>query len=388
MVALGAAAGGLNALLITRLRIPPLIVTLGSYSLFRGVAEGVTRGVDNFTDFPSSFVYLGQGYFFKSIPVQLPIFVVGAVFFWVLLHRSAIGRTLSAIGYSTEGTRHAGVPVERRIALAYILSGLCAGLAAVIYAARVGQAKADAGIDYELAAITAVVLGGTSIFGGRGSIVGTSLGLFAIAILQNGLLLSDLPSELGGILTGVLLLLAIGADWRLRPPAARKLAPHGAEEFEMKNSQLAVLCIVILAAAVIVTGGNFLLIRNLPAIAPAPASSSTGPQTSNATPAAKSLTIAMMPKAKGNAYFIACEKGAEEAAKQLGANLIWDGPNNTDPAKQNEIVETWITRGVDAIAISCENKEGVSTVLQKGAMRGLKSLRLTRMPIRMRGIFL
>jgi rhamnose transport system substrate-binding protein len=367
-VGLGAAAGGLNAVLITRLRIPPLIVTLGSYSLFRGVAEGVTRGVDNFTDFPSSFVYLGQGYFLKWIPVQLPIFVVAAIFFWFLLHRSAIGRTLSAIGYSMEGSRHAGVPVEKRIALTYILSGLCAGLAAVIYAARVGQAKADVGTDYELAAITAVVLGGTSIFGGRGTIVGTLLGLFAIAILQNGLRLSDLPSELAGILTGVLLLLAIGADWRLRPPAARKLAPHGAEEFEMKNSQLAVLCIVILAAAVIVTGGNFLMFRNTPFYSGTSAISSP----SSPAPATKALTIAMMPKAKGNAYFIACEKGAEEAAKQLGANLIWDGPDNTDPAKQNEIVETWITRGVDAIAISCENKEGVSTVLQKARAAGIK----------------
>jgi len=136
----------------------------------------------------------------------------------------------------------------------------------------------------------------------------------------------------------------------------------------MKNSQLAVLCIVILAAAVIVTGGNLLMFRNTPFYSGTSAISSP----SSPVPAVKALTIAMMPKAKGNAYFIACEKGAEEAAKQLGANLIWDGPDNTDPAKQNEIVETWITRGVDAIAISCENKEGVSTVLQKARAKGIK----------------
>jgi rhamnose transport system substrate-binding protein len=366
VLALGAAAGGLNAWLITRLRIPPLIVTLGSYSLFRGIAEGLTRGVDNFTNFPSSFVFLGQGYILKWIPAQLPIFVLAAVGFWVLLHRSAIGRTLSAIGFSMEGARHAGIAVEKRVALTYVLSGFCAALAAIIYAARVGQAKADAGTNYELAAITAVVLGGTSIFGGTGSIIGTLLGLFAIAILQNGLILSDLPGELAGILTGVLLLLAIGADWRQRPRTPKSHAPHGAEEFEMKNSQLTVLCLVILAAAVIVTGGNFLMIKNLPSITASP-SAAPSP-----TPATKTLTIAMMPKAKGNAYFIACEKGAEEAAKQLGVNLIWDGPTNTDPAKQNEIVETWITRGVDAIAISCENKEGVSTVLQKAKNAGIK----------------
>jgi rhamnose transport system permease protein len=361
-VALGALAGWMNAALITRLRIPPLIVTLGSYSLFRGVAEGITKGVDNFTNFPARFVFLGQGYFWNWLPAQLPILIFAALGFWLLLHRSAIGRMLSAIGYSPEGARHAGIAVERRVALAYILSGLCAGVAAVIYAARVGQAKADAGTGYELSAITAVVLGGTSIFGGTGSIIGTLLGLFAIAILQNGLRLADLPPELAGILTGGLLLVAIGADWRHRP-ATKAHAPAGAEEFDMKNSQLAVLCLVILAAALIVTGGNYFLVKNLP-----------GKQAEWAqTPVApKALTIAMMPKSKGNAYFIACRKGADEAAKELGIDLIWDGPTDPDPAKQNEIVETWITRGVDAIAVSCENKEGLSTVLRKARQAGIK----------------
>src|ERR1700728_3492421 len=126
-VALGAIAGALNATLITRLRIPPLIVTLGSYSLFRGVAEGITKGVDNFTNFPVRFVFLGQGYFWSWLPAQLPILIFAALGFWLLLHRSAIGRMLSAIGFSPEGARHAGIAVERRVALAYILSGLCAG---------------------------------------------------------------------------------------------------------------------------------------------------------------------------------------------------------------------------------------------------------------------
>jgi rhamnose transport system substrate-binding protein len=83
-------------------------------------------------------------------------------------------------------------------------------------------------------------------------------------------------------------------------------------------------------------------------------------------------TIAMMPKSKGNAYFIACHKGADKAAKELGINLIWDGPTDTDPAKQNEIVETWITQGVDAIAVSVENRDGLSTALRKARDKGIK----------------
>jgi rhamnose transport system substrate-binding protein len=86
----------------------------------------------------------------------------------------------------------------------------------------------------------------------------------------------------------------------------------------------------------------------------------------------KQLTIAMMPKSKGNAYFISCRKGAEQAAKDLGVKLLWDGPTEPDPARQNEIVETWITRGVDVIAVSVENKEGLSTALRKAKEKGIK----------------
>jgi rhamnose transport system substrate-binding protein len=94
------------------------------------------------------------------------------------------------------------------------------------------------------------------------------------------------------------------------------------------------------------------------------------PETGGA--ADKPLTIAMMPKSKGNAYFISCRKGAEQAAKELGVKLLWDGPTEPDPARQNEIVETWITRGVDVIAVSVENREGLSTALRKAKDKGIK----------------
>lgn len=210
----GVLAGSLNALLIARFRIPALIVTLGTFSLFRGLAEGITGTGEyaNFTNFPDGFLFLGQGYLAGGIPAQLPVFLVVAAGFWVLLHRTALGRSLYAIGYSPEGARHAGIPVGRRLALVYILSGVVASLAAVIYVSHLGQAKADAGTGYELSAITAVVLGGTSIFGGRGNIHGTLLGLLAIAVLQNGLILADQPKELAGILTGILLIASIVAN--------------------------------------------------------------------------------------------------------------------------------------------------------------------------------
>src|SRR5689334_25392780 len=88
----------------------------------------------------------------------------------------------------------------------------------------------------------------------------------------------------------------------------------------------------------------------------------------------RKLTIALMPKSKGNAYFVSCKNGAERAAKDLGVDLIFDGPTDPDPAKQNEIIENWITLGVDAIAVACENKEGISTALRKAKQKRIKVL--------------
>jgi rhamnose transport system permease protein len=207
---IGAAAGGLNAGLITRLRLPPLIVTLGTYSLFRGLAEAITRGVDTFTDFPASFLALGQDQL-AGLPTQAWIFLAAAVGIWLLVHRTTFGRSLRAIGYAPEGARYAGLPVERRLAAAYILAGVVSALAAIIYTARLGQAKADAGTGYELYAITAVVLGGTSIFGGSGSVHGTLLGVATIAVLSNGLIHTRQPREVAGMLTGALLLFALAS---------------------------------------------------------------------------------------------------------------------------------------------------------------------------------
>ena len=207
-IGVGALAGGLNAALITRLRLPPLIVTLGTFSLFRGLAEAITRGVDTFTNFPSSFLFLGQERWL-GIPAQAPVFIVAVIFFWLLVHRTTFGRTFRALGFAPEGVRFAGIPVERRIAMTYVLAGIVSAIAAIIYTARLGQAKADAGNGYELFAITAVVLGGTSIFGGTGSVHGTLLGVAAIAVLQSGIVHALQPSEMAGMLTGALLILAL-----------------------------------------------------------------------------------------------------------------------------------------------------------------------------------
>lgn len=356
-LAIGCAGGALNGLLIAEYKVPPLIVTLGSFSAFRGIAEGITRGAVNYSGFPKPFLFLGQGYLL-GVPAQAPLFLLALAGYAILLHRSVIGRALYAIGFAGEGARYAGINVARRIGLVYFLSGLAASIAAVIYVAHLGQAKADAGTGYELDAITAVVLGGASVAGGRGTILGTVLGLFSISVLQNGLHLAALPSELTGILTGTVLVLVIAMD-RMHG-GGETIAEEGEE---MKNSQVAILCAAILAGALITAGSNIWLVRSMRMTGPAAA------PTSGHTP-----VIAVMPKAKGDPYFVSCRTGAEEAARELGVELIWDGPTGLDAAKQNEIVESWITRGVDAIAVAVENQAGISTVLRKARAKGIHVL--------------
>jgi rhamnose transport system substrate-binding protein len=223
------------------------------------------------------------------------------------------------------------------------------------------------------------VLGGTSIFGGRGSVPGTLLGLFAIAVLQNGLRLADLPAELAGVLTGTLLRLAIGLD-RKSPPARAAWVSHPSlEVMNVKNSQVAVICAAILAAALINVTSTVVLVQSLSRerfgreVAAAPPGAGTqSASTGYLAPGRGQITVAMMPKSKGNAYFIACRKGALEASAELGVKLIWDGPTEPDPAKQNEVIDTWITRGVDVIAVAVENRQGISSVLRKARDRGIK----------------
>jgi ABC-type sugar transport system substrate-binding protein len=115
-----------------------------------------------------------------------------------------------------------------------------------------------------------------------------------------------------------------------------------------------------------------LLVLPAALLLPACNKTETEPSAEHSAAAGKKLTIAFMPKSKGNSYFINCEKGAREAVRELGVDLLFDGPTNTDPAKQNEIVENWITLGVDVMAVACENKEGISGALKKAQEKGIK----------------
>jgi ribose/xylose/arabinose/galactoside ABC-type transport system permease subunit len=203
----GVGAGLFNGLFITLLDLHPLVVTLGTFALFQGLAYGLSKA-EAVSDFPDWFAYFGQAYF-GPVPGQLFIFIVAVVVVWMILSRTRFGRYVYAIGNNEEAARFSGVPVRRVKLALYSGIGLLVGMAAVIYTSRVYTARGDSGLGLELDVISAVVLGGASIYGGSGTIGGTVLGVLIIATLRNGLVLAGVPSTWQVFVLGVLLLVAV-----------------------------------------------------------------------------------------------------------------------------------------------------------------------------------
>ncbi|HET9069625.1 MAG TPA: ABC transporter permease [Amaricoccus sp.] len=206
-VAVGTLAGVLNGIIITRFRVPALIATLGTLALYRGIAEGVSQA-RSVRGYPDWFLVLGQGDVL-GMPTQLWLLFLVAIVAAVVLGWTTWGRTTYAIGSNEVAARFSGLGVDRAKIAIYAASGFVSALAAVIFVSRVSTTRSDMGTGLELDAITAVVLGGTSIFGGRGTVIGTILGLILIQALKNGLSLAGVKSDGTTVLIGAVLILTI-----------------------------------------------------------------------------------------------------------------------------------------------------------------------------------
>jgi rhamnose transport system permease protein len=212
----GALCGLFNGLLVAKLGLPSLVVTLGTLALFRGLAF-VVLGDRAVSEFPLGFTDFG----FLNVPgTQIPwtavVFAVLAVITFVVLHRSWIGRDVYAIGNNEEAARFSGVEVDRLKIGLFVTSGTLAALAGVVFTARFASARPDNALGFELDVVTAVLLGGVSIFGGRGSLVGVVLALFLIGALRNLLNLEDVAAEKQSIVIGTLLIVSVIATNALR----------------------------------------------------------------------------------------------------------------------------------------------------------------------------
>jgi len=205
----GALAGLLNGLVIVKLNLPSLAVTIGTLALFRGLAY-VLLGDQAVADFPAGYTAFGMNTLGASfIPLPFVIVIAAAVLFTVLLQATAFGRSLYAIGANPTAAAFSGIEVAQIRLRLFVMSGLVSALAGIIYTLRFTSARGDNGEGFELSVIAAVLFGGVSIFGGRGSMIGVLLSLLIVGVLKNALTLDDVSSETLTIVTGVLLLASV-----------------------------------------------------------------------------------------------------------------------------------------------------------------------------------
>ena len=211
----GVLCGLLNGTLITKLKLPPFIVSLGTMSAFRGISYVMNNGQPY--NVPS-YKYLGDGVIF-GIPVSVLIFIFFVAIAGFLLKYTRLGRYTYAIGSNSEAAFHAGVNVDRNLIYIYTLTGFFVGVAAMIATSRTVSAQPTAGISLELDIIAAVVIGGASLSGGRGTITGTIIGTLLISFLRNGCTLLGISTNVQLIVIGAIIIIAVAVDQLARNKA-------------------------------------------------------------------------------------------------------------------------------------------------------------------------
>lgn len=211
--------GAFSGWMITRFAIPPFIVTLAMMLVGSGLAYLIAKG-QSIYQIPDSFVWLGRGADLFGLPNAVVLMIVLYALAHVLMSRMKWGRYLYAVGGNREAARLSGVPVERMLLFAYIMSGLLAGLGGVIMASQLKSGSATYGNMYELYVIAAVVVGGTSLSGGEGKVLGTLIGAFTIAVIQNGMNLTNVESYTQKVVLGLVILFAVLMD-KLRTESNR-----------------------------------------------------------------------------------------------------------------------------------------------------------------------
>jgi simple sugar transport system permease protein len=213
MLAFGAGIGAFQGYFVAYQKIPAFIVTLAGLSAIRGIALVLTGGFSILIP-PSLFLTIGRGTLF-GIPYPAIIGLLVAVLGYVVLTSTLYGRRVCAVGANAEAARRVGMPARRVVASVYVWSGVAAALAALVVAARLGSGSSNAAVGTELDVIAAVVLGGTSLMGGRGTIIGTVLGALTISVISNGLILAHIDAFYTQIVTGAIILVAIWLNTRL-----------------------------------------------------------------------------------------------------------------------------------------------------------------------------
>lgn len=332
LAALGVASflGLLNGLMVTRGKLPPFIATLGMMSAARGLAL-VYSGGRPASGFSHQFLSLSEG------PVLVGIMVLVYALAALVLQRSVYGRSIYALGGNEQAAWLSGLPTERLKCSVYVLSGFLAGLAAIMLTARLNSAQPIAGVMYELDAIAAVVMGGTSLTGGQGGVLGTLFGALIMGVLRNGLNLLEVSADMQQVVIGVVIVLAVLVD-RSREQIS------GTLNLQLRQHPRRSALLATAALALVVLGAT---------------SYRTSHQKSGPV-------VAFVMKTKNNPFWVDMEEAAQKSAQTAGVRLIVQAPEReTDVEKQMQIVENLIQKRVSALVLApCGSKEIVPAILK------------------------
>ena len=383
--------GLVNGALVAKAKIPPLIVTLGTLSIALGLAQVITGGIDirsvpeAMTDFSTYIKILG----IPALPfVALVVVIIGGI----VLHKTRFGRYTYAIGSNEESARRVGVHVSRHLIMIYALMGLLAGLGAVLALAQFGTTTIAGQSLTNLNVIAAVVIGGTSIFGGEGSIFGTVVGLFIPAVLQAGFVIIGVQPFWQGVAVGAVLIAAVWVDQSRRAAALR----GGAHQPNPRSVPSQRLCIrqvkgISVNRTTALTAAGLLLVAlplaactsSKPTETASPAQQGGG-GSATAAPTAATSSMAAPAKASknynlqfiqgvaGDEFYITMQCGMEAEAAKLGVSVKTQGAQKFDPTLQKPIVDSVAAGKPDAILVAPTDVTAMQAPLKAAAGAGTK----------------
>jgi ribose transport system substrate-binding protein len=362
LAALGAGAlvGWTNGTIVTRLKVNPFITTLGMMSILRGIVQVITRSAPP-TGFPESFLKIAWGTVFKihlpwgpSFDVRFPVVLLVAAMIAgdFLLRRLTYLRQVYFVGSNEEAARLTGIPTARVKTFAFMLTGFLAGLTGVVVTSRANAIDANAGMGAELRVIAAVIVGGASLSGGRGSILGSFLGLMLMQIITTGLVFIDVAPEAQQIAVGLVLILAAvialsGSSFGRR---------FAARLFTTRNKKMERIISVVLAIALIIV----IVVK-------------VGPHRPGAALVDKSQAdqhYVMISAVTGGPYWIDSKAGLYDKAKELGVSAVFTGPPTVDVNAQIDAVERAIAQKVDGI-IMVAVADAITPAINKAVEAGI-----------------
>ncbi|WP_104108986.1 MULTISPECIES: substrate-binding domain-containing protein [unclassified Arthrobacter] len=364
----GALAGAINGLLVTKTRMPSFIATLATMSIFAGLTLQFSQG-NPVKVTSESFLFLGQGHLL-GIPTPIWIMVGATVLFGYILARTRYGRELYATGDNEDAARLAGVNTARVKIMAFMISGVLAAVAGFILTARLGTAQPTAGSGLELSAIAAVIIGGTSLAGGRGALLGTVVGAVLLSMIDNGLNLLNVSPFLQGVVKGAVILFAVYIDrnsgvlmriFRQPPPSGPKTSA-GSLEMGARARTPQIAAITILALLVAGAGVTTVVRANAE---------------NGAVGSAKSATLVI--STLNNPFFVSVADGAKNEAMKLGMALDVQNANNNDTQSLNQAT-TALVKKPDVLVLDPTSSEAGGSITVQANQANVPVVAFDRMP--------